>query len=66
MRTWAAEDPAQHFLVHQGAFCAGQCGADVGGQLGPGAEVAVCGMAVFVRLREDVNVEHVPAFGARA
>lgn len=42
----AAEGPAQQFLVDTGAAGAGQGGAGVGGQLGPGAEVAVRGAAV--------------------
>src|SRR3954451_17173327 len=52
----AAEGPAQQFLVHAGAAGACQGGAGVGGQLGPGAEVAVCGVLVGERNVVGVSV----------
>lgn len=45
LKTALAERP-RTFLVDAGTSRTGQCGTGVGGQLGPGAEVAVGGVAV--------------------
>lgn len=60
----AAEGPAQQLLVDAGMSRTGQCGTGVGGQLGPGAEVAVRGVLVAKAMSSGSASEVVSEVGA--